>query len=74
VTSDEGLKLPPHALEAVQTVGVGGLMMDNERWDNVTSARGGEEFSPDRTHDFSRNACTCWNRAKPIDLITLFES
>ncbi|WP_326489340.1 DnaB-like helicase N-terminal domain-containing protein, partial [Pectobacterium versatile] len=30
----EGLKLPPHSLEAEQSV-LGGLMLDNERWDNV---------------------------------------
>ncbi|MCI4182456.1 replicative DNA helicase, partial [Dickeya dianthicola] len=30
----EGLKLPPHSIEAEQSV-LGGLMLDNERWDNV---------------------------------------
>lgn len=30
----EGLKLPPHSLEAEQSV-LGGLMLDNERWDHV---------------------------------------
>ena len=30
----EGLKMPPHSLEAEQSV-LGGLMLDNERWDNV---------------------------------------
>ncbi|SQI45945.1 Replicative DNA helicase [Serratia plymuthica] len=31
----EGLKMPPHSLEAEQSV-LGGLMLDNERWDNVS--------------------------------------
>lgn len=33
----EGLKMPPHSLEAEQSV-LGGLMLDNERWDNVANA------------------------------------
>lgn len=31
----EGLKMPPHSLEAEQSV-LGGLMLDNERWDTVS--------------------------------------
>jgi replicative DNA helicase len=30
----EGLKVPPHSIEAEQSV-LGGLMLDNERWDDV---------------------------------------
>ncbi|MGL4276441.1 MAG: DnaB-like helicase N-terminal domain-containing protein, partial [Morganella morganii] len=37
----EGLKLPPHSLEAEQSV-LGGLMLDNERWDNVSERVTGE--------------------------------
>ncbi|MBF3299591.1 replicative DNA helicase, partial [Leptospira borgpetersenii serovar Ballum] len=28
-----GLKMPPHSMEAEQSV-LGGLMLDNERWDD----------------------------------------
>ncbi|HBC81437.1 MAG TPA: replicative DNA helicase, partial [Escherichia sp.] len=28
----EGMKVPPHSIEAEQSV-LGGLMLDNERWD-----------------------------------------
>ncbi|MCX2956985.1 MAG: replicative DNA helicase, partial [Candidatus Regiella insecticola] len=31
----EGLKLPPYSLEAEQSI-LGGLMLDNQRWDKVT--------------------------------------
>lgn len=31
----EGLKLPPHSIEAEQSV-LGGLMLDNDRWDTVS--------------------------------------
>ncbi|MDU8003992.1 MAG: DnaB-like helicase N-terminal domain-containing protein, partial [Klebsiella sp.] len=30
----DGLKVPPHSIEAEQSV-LGGLMLDNERWDDV---------------------------------------
>lgn len=30
----DALKVPPHSLEAEQSV-IGGLMLDNERWDTV---------------------------------------
>lgn len=30
----DALKVPPHSLEAEQSV-IGGLMLDNERWDSV---------------------------------------
>ena len=39
----EGLKLPPHSLEAEQSV-LGGLMLDNERWDNVSERVASNDF------------------------------
>ena len=37
-----GLKVPPHSIEAEQSV-LGGLMLDNERWDDVAE-RGSRRF------------------------------
>ncbi|HCD1111337.1 TPA: replicative DNA helicase [Morganella morganii] len=69
----EGLKLPPHSLEAEQSV-LGGLMLDNERWDNVSERVTGEDF-------FSRPHRTIFSQmqrlleqGRPIDLITLSEA
>lgn len=69
----EGLKLPPHSLEAEQSV-LGGLMLDNERWDNVSERVAGEDF-------FSRPHRTIFSQmqrlleqGRPIDLITLSEA
>lgn len=39
----DGLKLPPHSLEAEQSV-LGGLMLDNERWDNVSERVVAQDF------------------------------
>ena len=69
----EGLKLPPHSLEAEQSV-LGGLMLDNAPWDNVSERVTGEDF-------FSRPHRTIFSQmqrlleqGRPIDLITLSEA
>lgn len=38
-----GLKVPPHSIEAEQSV-LGGLMLDNERWDDVAERVVAEDF------------------------------
>ena len=38
-----GLKVPPHSIEAEQSV-LGGLMLDNERWDNVSERVVAKDF------------------------------
>ena len=69
----EGMKVPPHSIEAEQSV-LGGLMLDNERWDDVAERVVAEDFYT-RPH---RHIFTEMHRlqemSKPIDLITLAES
>lgn len=69
----EGLKLPPHSLEAEQSV-LGGLMIDNERWDNVSERVTAEDFysRPHRTIFMQMQRLL--ELGKPIDLITLSEA
>ncbi len=43
-----GLKVPPHSIEAEQSV-LGGLMLDNERWDDVAERVVAEDFIRVRT-------------------------
>ncbi|MGP1929954.1 MAG: DnaB-like helicase N-terminal domain-containing protein, partial [Arsenophonus sp. ET-DL12-MAG3] len=69
----EGLKIPPHSIEAEQSV-LGGLMLDNERWDHISERVTNADF-------FSRSHRTIFARMqglleqnRPIDLITLSES
>ena len=40
----EGLKVPPHSLEAEQSV-IGGLMLDNRAWDEVADIINEKDFS-----------------------------
>ncbi|AEI74691.1 replicative DNA helicase [Candidatus Moranella endobia] len=69
----EGLKRLPHSLEAEQSV-LGGLMLDNERWDNIAEIITSNDFL-NRPH---RLIFTEMQRllelGNPIDLITLSES
>ena len=68
-----GLKVPPHSIEAEQTV-LGGLMLDNERWDDVAERVVADDFytRPHR-HIFTEMA-RLQESGSPIDLITLAES
>lgn len=68
-----GLKVPPHSIEAEQSV-LGGLMLDNERWDDVAERVVAEDFytRPHR-HIFTEMG-RLQETGSPIDLITLAES
>ncbi|OZI14776.1 replicative DNA helicase [Sodalis-like symbiont of Philaenus spumarius] len=69
----EGLKMPPHSLEAEQSV-LGGLMLDNERWDNVAERVTGNDFFNHPHRLIFGEMQRLLELNKPIDLITLSES
>ncbi|MGB9096374.1 replicative DNA helicase [Erwinia sp.] len=69
----EGLKLPPHSLEAEQSV-LGGLMLDNERWDNVSERVVALDFFSRPHRMIFSEMQRLLELGKPIDLITLSES
>ena len=62
-----GLKVPPHSIEAEQSV-LGGLMLDNERWDDVAERVVADDFytRPHR-HIFTEMA-RLQESGSPIDL------
>ena len=67
------LNLPPHSLEAEQSV-LGGLMLDNDRWDDIATVISAESFFS-RPHQLIFSAMkTLIEKGKPIDLITVSES
>lgn len=69
----EGLKIPPHSLEAEQSI-LGGLMLDNERWDTVSERVTSNDFF-NRPHRLIFNEMQLLlEMNQPIDLITLSES
>ena len=68
----DALKMPPHSLEAEQSV-LGGLMLDSDAWDRVSEAVVAEDFYS-RSHKMIFNAmATLTGGSHPIDLITVSE-
>ena len=67
------LKVPPHSIEAEQSV-LGGLMLDNETWDRVSERISGVDFYHQR-HRLIFNNIVCLAEAnKPFDVITLCDA
>ncbi|CFQ34457.1 SPI-7-type island replicative DNA helicase [Yersinia bercovieri] len=65
--------LPPHSVEAEQSV-LGGLMLDNDRWDDIATVISAESFFS-RPHQLIFSAMKkLLEQGKPIDLITVTES
>ncbi|QDE32570.1 MULTISPECIES: replicative DNA helicase [Shewanella] len=66
------LKLPPHSIEAEQSV-LGGLMLDAEAWDRVSEAVVSEDFYS-RSHRMIFAAMQrLMESGQPLDLITVSE-
>ena len=69
----EGMEVPPHSIEAEQSV-LGGLMLDNERWDDVAERVVSEDFYTRQHRHIFTEMHRLQEMGKPIDLITLAES
>ena len=68
----EGLKMPPHSIEAEQSV-LGGLMLDAEAWDKVSEAVVREDFYS-RSHRMIFEAMAkLVESGQPLDLVTVTE-
>ena len=67
------LKMPPHSLEAEQSV-LGGLMLDNERWDDVAERVVAEDFYTRQHRLIFTEMHRLQETGRPIDLITISES
>ncbi|NNN46199.1 MULTISPECIES: replicative DNA helicase [Vibrio] len=68
----DAMKIPPHSLEAEQSV-IGGLLMDNDRWDTVSERVIAQDFYS-RPHRLIFEAVKHLLEAgQPLDLITLSE-
>ncbi|MEZ8587152.1 replicative DNA helicase [Vibrio cyclitrophicus] len=68
----DAIKVPPHSLEAEQSV-IGGLLFDNERWDTVAEKVVAKDFYS-RPHRLIFEAVKdILEESSPLDLITLSE-
>ncbi|MFP5606110.1 replicative DNA helicase, partial [Salmonella sp. 741265143_HSA] len=64
---------PPHSVEAEQSV-LGGLMLDNNRWDDVATQISAQDFFISAHRTIYSHMQTLIEQGNPIDLITLSES
>ena len=67
------LKVPPHSLEAEQSV-IGGLLLDNETWDRVSEKVVGPDFYSRSHRLIFESIGALIELGEPVDLITLSES
>lgn len=67
------IKSPPHSIEAEQAV-LGGLMLDNGRWDDVAERIVADDFYPRPHRQIFIEMGRLQENGSPIDLITLSES
>ena len=69
----ESLKLPPHSLEAEQSV-LGGLLIDNGAWDKIIDILKESDIYREDHRLIYRHIGQLIAASKPADVITVFES
>ena len=67
------LKLPPHSVEAEQSL-VGGLLLDNSAWDRVADLVSEVDFYRDEHRRIFHHIAKLIEQAKPADVVTVYES
>ena len=69
----DALKLPPHSLEAEQSI-LGGLLLDNEAADRIGDVVAEDDFYTDAHRVIYRHITALANEGKPVDVVTLSEA
>ena len=67
------LRLPPHSVEAEQSL-IGGLLLDNSAWDRIGDLVSESDFYRDDHRRIFRHVAKLIELAKPADVVTVFES
>ncbi len=67
------LKVPPHSIEAERSV-LGGLMLDENAWDTISSTVSAEDFYRSDHRIIFRCMADLVERNKPLDIITISEA
>ncbi len=71
-SATEALKLPPQSLEAEQSV-LGGLMLDNQRWDQVADRVSPDDFYRKEHRLIFRAVASLCDASGPADVVTVSE-
>lgn len=72
MTNEQLIKIPPYSLEAEQSV-IGGLLLDNERWDDVCDKVAGSDFYTHEHRLIFSGIKKLLESHKPVDLVILSE-
>ena len=72
-TQISSLKLPPHSIEAEQSV-LGGLLLNNDAWDRIGDIVGDEDFYREDHRRIYRHISKLIENNKPADVLTTSES
>jgi replicative DNA helicase len=72
-TQVELIKLPPHSVEAEQSV-LGGLLLDNSAWDRIADMIGESDFYRADHRLIYRHVSKLIGNSRPADVITVSES
>lgn len=67
------LKLPPHSVEAEQSL-IGGLLIDNTAWDRIADVVRETDFYRDDHRRIFRHIGKLIQQGRPADVVTVYES
>ncbi|MCB1892590.1 MAG: replicative DNA helicase, partial [Rhodocyclaceae bacterium] len=67
------LKLPPHSIEAEQSL-LGGLVLDNSAWDRIADQVSEVDFYRDDHRRIFRHIARLIEAGRPADVVTVYES
>lgn len=67
------IKLPPHSLEAEQSL-IGGILLDNAAWERIADLVNDADFYRDDHRRIYRHITKLIDLGKPADVVTVFES
>lgn len=70
VTETEALRLPPHSIEAEQSV-LGGLLLDNSAWDKIADLLSADDFYRQDHRLIFSTIGELAERSEPCDVVTL---
>jgi len=70
---DPSLRVPPHSLEAEQSV-LGGLLLDNGAWDRVVDLLVAEDFYQPAHRTIFQAIARLIEMGKPADVVTVFDA
>lgn len=72
-TEIDAVKVPPHSIEAEQSV-LGGLMLDNRAWDNISDRVREQDFYRHDHRLIFRVMAKLSEQTKPLDVLTVSEA